>query len=92
MARLVVRVTTRAGRDAIGHFDDEGRLHLRVAAAPVDGAANAAVVQMLAKALGIPSRDVVLVSGTTARVKTFDVPLADNDIVSRLQNAHSASS
>ena len=85
MARLVVRVTARAGSDAFGDFDEDGRLRMRVAAAPLDGAANAAVVQMLARALGIPSRDVVLVSGTASRVKVFDVPLSDDDIFARLE-------
>jgi len=84
VARLSVRVTPRASRDAIAGFNDEGTLQVRVTAAPTDGAANAAVTKLLAKALGIPPRDVVLVSGATARQKVFDVPLELDEIQRRL--------
>ncbi len=76
MTRLAVRVTPRASRDAIEAFDMDGVLHLRVTAPPADGAANEAVRRLLAKALGLPVRDVVLVSGATSRQKLFEVPLA----------------
>ena len=83
--RLAVRVTPRSTRDAVEGFDDEGALRVRVTAAPADGAANAAVARLLAKALGLPGRDVVLVSGTTARQKLFDVPLDVAEIRRRLE-------
>ena len=82
MSRLTVRVTPRASRDAIEGFDDAGAVRVRVTAAPAEGAANAAVAKLLAKALDLPSRDVVLVSGTTSRLKVFDVPL-DEEVVRR---------
>ena len=85
--RLTVRVTPRAGRDAVGAFDAEGRLAVRVRAAPADGEANAAVTRLLAKALSLPSRDVVLVSGAASRVKAFDVPLDRSEVESRLAAA-----
>lgn len=83
--RLAVRVTPRSTRDAVEGFDAEGTLRVRVTAAPADGAANAAVARLLAKALGLPSRDVVLVSGTTARQKLFDVSLDVAEIRRRLE-------
>jgi uncharacterized protein (TIGR00251 family) len=83
--RLAVRVTPRSTRDAVEGFDDEGALRVRVTAAPADGAANAAVARLLAKALGLPGRDVVLVSGTTARQKLFDVPLEAAEIRRRIE-------
>lgn len=83
--RLAVRVTPRSTRDAVEGFDPEGTLRVRVTAAPADGAANAAVARLLAKALGLPGRDVVLVSGTTARQKLFDVPLDVAEIRRRLE-------
>ena len=82
--RLRVRVTPRASRDAVDGFDAEGVLRLRVAAAPADGAANAAVVKLLSRALELPSRDVVLVSGATARQKVFLVPLDAAEVTKRL--------
>lgn len=84
MARLSVRVTPRASRDTITGFNAEGALAVRVTAAPADGAANAAVTRLLAKALDLPSRDVVLVSGATARQKLFELPLDEAEIRRRL--------
>lgn len=73
--KLAVRVTPRASRDAIEGFDVEGRLAVRVTAAPTDGEANAALTRLLAKTLGIPAREIVLVSGAASRVKVFELPL-----------------
>lgn len=73
MAGLAVRVTPRGGRDAVEGWttDAAGRplLKLRVAAAAADGAANAAVIALLAQALGIPRSAVAIVAGHAARVK-----------------------
>jgi uncharacterized protein YggU (UPF0235/DUF167 family) len=70
---LTVRLTPRAGRDRIVGFetDASGRriLKVAVAAAPVDGAANAALVGLLAKRLGLPKSAVTLVAGASARLK-----------------------
>ncbi len=85
MTRLHVRVTPRGGRDAIEGFDMDGVLQIRVAAAPVDGEANEAVRRLLAKALGIPPRDVELISGMASRQKTFEVPLDDSEIRDRIR-------
>jgi uncharacterized protein len=48
-------------------------LRVRVDAVPDKGKANAAVVALLAKALGVPKSAVSVVSGETARMKTLDV-------------------
>lgn len=84
MSRLRVRVTPRASRDSVEGFDAEGVLRLRVTAPPAEGEANAAVAKLLSRALAIPSRDVVLVSGGTARQKVFDVPLSEHEVHARL--------
>ncbi|MGE3074099.1 MAG: DUF167 domain-containing protein [Dehalococcoidia bacterium] len=83
--RFAVRVTPRAKRDAVIGFSEEGILLVRVSAAPADGEANAAVVKLLAKALGLPSREIVMTSGATSRLKVFEVPLAREEIESRLR-------
>ncbi|MCC7268761.1 MAG: DUF167 domain-containing protein [Caulobacteraceae bacterium] len=75
--RLTVRVTPRGGRDAVEGWakDAAGRafLKLRVAAPPADGAANAAAVALLAKALKRPKSRIAIVSGETARLKTVEI-------------------
>lgn len=81
---LHVRVTPRASSNAIVGFDDTGCLKLRVTAPPADGAANAAVARLLAKALGVPPRDIILVRGATSREKHFDVPLPEAELHTRL--------
>ena len=48
-------------------------LRVRVSAVPDKGKANAAVVALLAKALGVPKSAVSVVSGETSRMKTLDV-------------------
>ena len=74
---LRVRVTPNGGRDAVDGLDTlaDGRevLKLRVRAAPDDGAANDAVLRMLAKALGVAPSAVSLLAGATARLSpSFD--------------------
>jgi len=87
---LTVRVTPRASRDGIAGWSEDGALLVRVTAPPADGAANAAVARVLAKALGLPGRDVVLVRGATSRVKQFDVLLTEGEIRKRLGGGASA--
>jgi uncharacterized protein YggU (UPF0235/DUF167 family) len=73
----MVRLTPRGGRDALGgaREDATGRAQLlaRVSPPPVEGAANAALVKLVAKSLRVPKSAVTLVSGETARVKTLDI-------------------
>jgi uncharacterized protein len=65
---LAIRLTPRGGRDAVDGIAG-GALRVRVAAPPVDGAANLAVCRLVAKALGLAPRDVTLVAGATGRIK-----------------------
>jgi uncharacterized protein YggU (UPF0235/DUF167 family) len=48
-------------------------LKARVRAAASEGEANAALSRLVAKALDVPPRDVVLTAGMTARLKTFHI-------------------
>lgn len=71
-ARFAVRLTPRGGADRIETVLD-GALRVRVAAPPVDGAANDALLRLLAAALHLPVGRVRLVAGTTARRKLIEV-------------------
>jgi len=69
---LEIRVIPRAGRTGFGGLRD-GALLVRLAAAPVDGAANDELIALIAKALRIPKRDVTIVSGERARLKRIRI-------------------
>ncbi|HIJ66220.1 MAG TPA: DUF167 domain-containing protein [Candidatus Hydrogenedentes bacterium] len=69
---LRLRVQPRASRNAVTLARD-GRLRVALTAAPAQGAANRALVRVLAKALGVPKAGVSLVRGEKARDKTLAV-------------------
>ena len=69
-ARIAVRVTPRGGRDALT-VDQDGRILIRVAAAPTDGKANESVRRVLAGALGVAPSRLMLLRGAGARDKLF---------------------
>jgi uncharacterized protein YggU (UPF0235/DUF167 family) len=74
---LALRLTPRGGRDSIdgiGRLSDGRSVALaRVRALPADGAANAAIVALVAKRLHVPKSAVTIVAGHTARVKQVRV-------------------
>jgi len=74
---LSVRLTPKGGRDGIDGIEllADGRsvLKARVRAAPSEGEANAALIRLLAKAVGVPPRDVALSAGATARIKRLTI-------------------
>jgi len=69
---LAIRVTPRGGRDALTAGTDE-YFAARIAAAPVDGAANAALIALVAKTFGVAKRDVTVTGGETARLKRLAI-------------------
>ncbi len=75
--RLHIRATPNAGLDRIDGFEtrDDGTtvLRVRVKAVPDKGKANAAVIGLLARTLGVPKSAITLISGDTARLKTVQV-------------------
>ena len=77
-----VRLTPRAGRDAIGGVDPDGTLRVRVAAPPVDGAANRALVRFIAAVLDVAPSAVRIEAGESARLKRLSVAGADAAAVS----------
>ena len=65
---ISVRVMPRAGRSEIAGVR-EGALLVRLNAPPVDGAANAELIEVLAEALSVPKRDVSIASGMSSKQK-----------------------
>jgi uncharacterized protein (TIGR00251 family) len=71
-AVLELLVQPRASRTRVAGEHD-GRLKIQLAAPPVDGEANAALVAFLAEALAVRKADVAIVRGDTGRRKTVRV-------------------
>ncbi|MFL6855468.1 MAG: DUF167 domain-containing protein [Sphingomicrobium sp.] len=87
---IAVRVTPRSSKPGIGQWrhapDDREELEIRVAAAPTDGEANAAVIKLLAKELRVPKSSVAIVAGESSRHKRVSVPIDETALRGRLAN------
>lgn len=77
-----MRVTPRATRDAFAAGTPE-HFAARLAAPPVDGAANDALIPLVAKVFGVPKRAVTLISGDTARLKRLAIA-GDPDALAKI--------
>lgn len=69
---LTARVTPRASRDMLT-LEDDGILHARLTAPPIEGAANEALVSLLAKRLRLPKRAITIVRGPSSRDKQLAI-------------------
>jgi uncharacterized protein (TIGR00251 family) len=67
-----VLVQPRASRPRLGPVHGD-RLKVAVTAPPVDGEANAAVIELVARSLGVPRAAVSIVSGASSRRKSVHV-------------------
>jgi uncharacterized protein (TIGR00251 family) len=74
---IAVRLTPKGGRDSIDGIetliDGRAMLKARVRAAPHEGAANEALIALLAKSLGVPPRSVAITGGAASRFKRVHV-------------------
>ena len=68
-----MRLTPRGGVDRVDGVGEDGALRVRVAAPPVDSAANEALCRLLARELGVARGGVRIVTGATARRKVVAV-------------------
>ena len=86
---LAVRVTPKASRtEIIGLVplpDGREALAIRLAAPPVEGAANAELVAFIAKAFALRKSTVTIASGETGRLKLLRLEGDGTDLVRRLQ-------
>jgi len=73
---LTVKVIPRASKPGIA-VDADGSLKVRLQSPPVEGAANAELVELLAKAFSVPRRAVTITAGAHARVKRVQIDGVD---------------
>lgn len=71
--RLSVLVKPRSSRRAVLGVRDDGALAVALTSPPVDGAANAELLELIAKTLGVKKREVSIVTGATGRRKVVAV-------------------
>jgi uncharacterized protein len=84
---LSVIVTPRAARSSIEQLAD-GAIQVRVAAPPVNGAANAALLRFLAGVLDVPRSRLEIIGGASSRRKRITVNgLTPDELETRLQAA-----
>ena len=82
--RLAIKVQPRASRTEVGE-PLGGELKIKVAAPPVDSAANDALVRFLAEKLECPRGSIQLVRGHTSRHKVIEISgLPPGDVLARL--------
>ena len=80
-SELRIRVTPRAGRNAVAATDDGLRVY--TTSAPADGEANAAVVKLVAKALKVPKSRISIKRGRASRDKLLTIGGLDPKELSR---------
>ncbi len=67
-----VRVMPRARQNSVDVAPD-GTIRVHTTAAPTDGAANAAVIKMLARHFDVPKTSIKIIRGETARNKIIQI-------------------
>lgn len=80
--RLTIKVVPGASRDAIAGWLGDA-LKVRVSAPPEKGRANAALLRLLAAALGVPESSLAITAGATSARKTVEIEGLDPERVRR---------
>jgi len=82
---LSLRVQPRSSKNQVVGVHD-GALKLKLTAPPVDGSANKCCCDFISKLLGVPVRDIEIISGSTSRFKRVLVSgLGKEDIIERFR-------
>lgn len=69
---LTVRVTPKSSRNRM-LIQSDGTVRVWVNSPPVDGEANAAVLKLISKTVGVAKSDIELIRGDKGRDKTFRI-------------------
>jgi len=71
--RITVRVLPRSSKNEIVGEKEDGAIKIKTTAAPVDGAANEAVIKLLAEYYGVKKSAVMIVRGHTSKTKIVEI-------------------
>lgn len=86
MSKLTVHLVPSASiSEVVGRSGDGWKM--RIAAPPVDGKANEALIELLSDVLDVPKSSIQIVKGHTAKTKVLDIPLSSGDIEDLLSKA-----
>ncbi|HVF87952.1 MAG TPA: DUF167 domain-containing protein [Pyrinomonadaceae bacterium] len=80
---FAVRVVPRASRTEFAGVHEDA-LRVRLAAPPVEGAANKELICFLARALGVAARNIEIISGLTSKIKRVRVHGSDGARLQRI--------
>jgi len=72
-AAISVRVTPRSSKNEISEILEDGTIKIKLTAPPVDGKANEALIEFLAKVLNIKANQLDIVAGQTGRDKLITI-------------------
>ena len=86
-AAITVKVMPRARQTKLAGLMDDGTLKIRLAAPPVDGAANKALIEFLAETLGIPKSQIDIIAGETSERKLLSLVGISADAVDAIISA-----
>jgi hypothetical protein len=72
-AAIAVKVMPRAKKNEVAGMMEDGTIRIRLTAAPVDGAANRALIEFLSEALGIPKSRIEIMGGLSSERKIISL-------------------
>jgi uncharacterized protein (TIGR00251 family) len=81
---IAVRVTPRSSRNELS--PGPGHVVARLNSPPVDGAANAALIELVARHFGVPKRNIRLTAGDRARLKRLAIA-GDAEALAKIADA-----
>jgi hypothetical protein len=85
---LRLRVQPRASRNGI-YLESDGRIRVTLMAAPVEGAANKALIEFIARSLQVAKGAVTLIGGEKSREKTLRIAgITGTEVISRFRGEH----
>ena len=84
MSRIIVRVIPNASKtEAAGR--EGATWKIRLAAPPVDGKANEALIRFLSDVLDVAPSQIEILKGHSSKTKILSVPMVEEDVIEALQ-------